>query len=225
MEEKISRLEKCIGYEFKDKGLAREALTHSSYVNELTIKKFKHYERLEFLGDAVLELAVSEFLYENFPEKREGEMTGIRASLVCERTLAECSRNIGIPDLLILGKGEAQKGGAQRDSILCDVFEAVAAALYLDAGYKKAREYIERFLLTDWEDKVMFVDSKSLLQVKLQKEKKKISYENIKKDGPSDSPLYTEGLFIDGKIVEEATAHSRKEAQQKAAYEYLLKHR
>lgn len=217
----IKTLEERIGYCFKDKALPDMALTHSSYANERKINKKNDYERLEFLGDAVLELTVSEFLYENYPGKKEGELTRTRAALVCESTLSECARNYGLPELLLLGKGEAATGGRERDSILCDVFEAVAGAIYLDGGYQAAKNYIHRFVLEDWENKALFVDSKTILQEYIQKKGSVVSYQTLCEEGPANERIYTEELLIDGVPVGSAEGRSKKAAQQSAAYNYL----
>lgn len=133
----LKELEEKIGYEFKQPGLLRQALTHSSYANEKRMKKLSDNERLEFLGDAVLEVTSSEFLYRNYPKAPEGDLTKLRASLVCEPTLALCAKEIGLGDYLYLGKGEDHTGGRGRDSILSDALEAVIGATYLDGGFGK----------------------------------------------------------------------------------------
>lgn len=217
----INKLEENIGYVFTNKELPEMALTHSSYANERKINKKEDYERLEFLGDAVLELTVSEFLYENYPGKKEGDMTRTRAALVCESTLSECARSYGLPELLLLGKGEAATGGRERESILCDVFEAVAGAIYLDGGYEAAKKYIYHFVLDDWENKALFVDSKTILQEKVQKTGGKIRYRTVSEEGPANERIYTEELLIDEVPMCEAKGRSKKAAQQKAAYDYL----
>lgn len=217
----INGLENKIGYIFKDKSLPEMAITHSSYANERKINKSADYERLEFLGDAVLELTVSEFLYENYPGKKEGEMTRCRAALVCEPTLAACARSYSLPDFLLLGKGEAAAGGKERDSILCDVFEAIAGAIYLDGGYEESKKYIYRFVLENWENKALFVDSKTILQERVQKYGGSIEYRTVAEEGPANEKLYVEELLIDGKVVASAQGRSKKAAQQQAAYNYL----
>lgn len=221
MNRDVSGLEQKIEYEFKDKSLIELALTHSSHANERKINKAGDYERLEFLGDAVLELTVSEFLYANYPGKKEGDMTRTRAALVCEPTLAECGREFELQEYIKLGKGEEASGGRQRDSILCDVFEAVAGALYLDGGFEQARKYIHRFVLKDWENKALFVDSKTILQERVQKEGGKVSYRTLSQDGPANDRRYTEELLINDVPMKSATGRSKKAAQQQAAYEYL----
>ncbi len=218
----MAQLEKVLGYTFKDRELLQRALTHSSCANERKINKTENYERLEFLGDAVLELTVSEFLYNNYPQKREGEMTRTRAALVCEPTLASCARVLDLPSFLMLGKGEDATGGREKDSILCDVFEAIAGALYLDGGYSAAGEYIHRFLLDDWEHKALFVDAKTILQEVMQKQKKKISYRTVSESGPANERVFVEELLIDGQSAGTASGKSKKAAQQQLAYDKLL---
>lgn len=218
-----SLLEEKLGYTFKDKELLLRALTHSSSANERKINKTENYERLEFLGDAVLELTVSEFLYNNYPQKREGEMTRTRAALVCEPTLASCARAFDLPSFLMLGKGEDATGGRQKDSILCDVFEAIAGALYLDGGYEAAGRYIHTYLLDDWEHKALFVDAKTILQEVMQKDRKKISYRTVSETGPANERVFVEELLIDGQSVARAQGRSKKAAQQQLAYEELLR--
>ncbi len=221
---RLDELEKLLGYEFKNKSLLARAMTHSSYANERKINFKEDYERLEFLGDAVLELTVSEFLYNNYPTKREGEMTRTRAALVCEPTLSECARQIGLPDFLMLGKGEEATGGRKKDSILCDAFEATAGALYLDGGFKAASGFINKYLLTDWENKALFVDSKTILQEKMQKMGKSISYRTVSEEGTPNERIFVEELLIDGRVVLTDFAGSKKGAQQKLAFAYLKEH-
>ncbi len=224
MNNDLSALEEKLSYTFKDRELLIRALSHSSYANERKINKKGDYERLEFLGDAVVELVVSEFLFSNYPQKKEGEMTRTRAALVCEPTLAGCAREIDLPSFLLLGKGEEATGGRQKDSILCDVFEAVAGAIYLDGGYEAARTYILEYVLRDWENKALFVDSKSILQERMQKHGHRVSYVTISESGPANERTYVEELHIDGQAYTKADGHSKKAAQQKAAYEYLKVH-
>ena len=145
----IADLESIIKYSFNDKKLLEQALTHSSYANERKINKSEDYERLEFLGDAVLELVSSEFLFHNNPELAEGKLTKLRSSMVCEPALAYCAREIGLEQYIRLGKGEEHTGGRDRDSIISDVMEAVIGAIYLDGGIAPANDYIHRFILSD----------------------------------------------------------------------------
>ena len=164
----LKELQQKIDYQFKDENLLFTALTHSSYANEHKLHKIHHNERLEFLGDAVLEVVSSDFLFKNFPDMAEGQMSKKRASLVCEPTLAYCARQIGLGKYLMLGKGEDMGGGRNRDSILSDALEAVIGSIYLDGGIEQAGSFIMTHVLNDIEHKAMFQDSKMfVMQVKL----------------------------------------------------------
>lgn len=218
-------LQKRIGYDFRDSGRLIKALSHSSYINELKLEKHDDYERTEFLGDAVLELTVSEFLYNTHPEMREGEMTKLRASLVCEPTLAYCAREgFELGNYLLLGKGEDSSGGRGRDSIVSDVFEALIGAIYLDGGLDAAKNFIHRFLLTDYEKKIEFVDSKTILQEYAQNHGLSLEYELIEEKGPEHDRDYVMKATLGDKISETGCAKSKKAAQQNAAYAILKKH-
>ena len=157
-------LEERIGYRFQNIALLKQALTHSSFTNEQKINKQKHYERLEFLGDAVLEMVSSEFLFKAHPQMPEGELTKLRASMVCEPSLAFCARDLELGKFILLGKGEESTGGRKRESITSDVMEAVIGAIFLDGGIECAKAFINRFILSDLEDKQLFYDSKTNLQ-------------------------------------------------------------
>ena len=194
-------------------------------INELKLNKHDDYERTEFLGDAVLELTVSEFLYRTHPEMREGDMTKLRASLVCEPTLAYCAREgFDLGKYVLLGKGEDASGGRGRDSIISDVFEAIIGAIYLDGGAKAAGDFIYRFVLTDYEKKIEFVDAKTILQEYAQDQGMSLEYIPVAELGPSHDRDYVMRAVLDGRISEEATAKSKKAAQQSAAYAILTKH-
>ena len=164
----LSELMDKINYQFKDINLLKNALTHSSYANEKTIKKYKDNERLEFLGDAVLELTSSDYIYKNYSNMNEGQMTRLRASIVCEQTLAFCTRAIDLGKYLYLGKGEDLTGGRNRKSILSDALEAVIGAIFLDGGFANAKEFVLKYILTDIEHKQLFYDSKTILQEMVQ---------------------------------------------------------
>ncbi len=217
-------LQNRIGYDFRDSSYLQTALSHSSYINELKLNRHDDYERCEFLGDAVLELAVSEFLYKTHKEMREGEMTKLRASLVCEPTLAYCAREgFDLGKYLLLGKGEDASGGRSRDSILSDVFEAVAGAIYLDGGFENAKEFIYRFVLTDYEKKIGFRDSKTTLQEYAQDHGLKLEYELVEERGPEHDRDYVMRAILGDDISETGIAKSKKAAQQNAAYAVLGK--
>ncbi len=216
-------LEAKIGYVFKDKNLLKSALAHSSYVNEMKINRIADYQRLEFLGDAVLEVTVSDFLYRNHPEMPEGDMTRLRSSLVCEPTLAFCARAFSLSDYILLGKGEEMQGSRYRDSIVSDIFEAIIGAIYIDGGMEPAALHIKKYVLTDIEHKQLFHDSKSRLQIMTQKTGDELSYEVIDESGPDHRKKYTVAVFINGEKIACGTGSSKKSAEQHAAYEALLK--
>lgn len=163
-EKQITELQEAIGYQFKEEHLLVHALTHSSYAHEKFQSRLADNERLEFLGDAVLEVITSEFLYTEYPGKEEGDLTKLRASLVCETNLAQSARQVNLGDYLMLGKGEDLTGGRERDSILSDAFEAVIGAMYLDGGFTSAKEFVLSFVLNDIEHRKLFFDSKTILQ-------------------------------------------------------------
>ena len=216
-------LEERIGYHFHNIALLKQALTHSSFTNEQKINKLKHYERLEFLGDAVLELVSSEFLYKIKPEMPEGEMTKTRASMVCEPSLAFCARDLELGQFILLGKGEETTGGRKRDSITSDVMEAVIGAIYLDGGMEPAREFINRFILSDLEDKQLFYDSKTNLQELVQAVyKKDIQYKLVGECGPEHDKTFLVEVCLDQERIGSGEGRTKKAAEQMAAYEALL---
>lgn len=219
----IEELEKRIGYVFQDKSLLRQALTHSSYANERKINKIKDYERIEFLGDAVLELVTSEFLFREQEEMSEGELTRKRASLVCEPSLAFCARGISLENFIFLGKGEERSGGRNRDSIISDVMEAMIGAVYLDSGFEEAKKFIHRFVLSDLEDKVLFYDAKTILQEKMQKDGQDIYYVLIGEEGPEHDKIFLVEVRQGNRVLGKGSGHNKKSAEQQAAYEALRK--
>ena len=173
MNNNLNELQELLGYEYKNKELLNQALTHSSYANEHQLGKNGSNERLEFLGDAVLELVSSEFFYGVYPDKPEGELTKIRAGFVCEAALADCAKNIKLSKFLKLGKGEEHTGGRMRPSIISDAFEALIGSIYLDGGFANAKEVILKFILNEYENKVFFYDSKTILQEVIQSQDSK----------------------------------------------------
>lgn len=220
----IGQLETEIGYAFKDKNLILKALTHSSYANEKKMEKYNHNERLEFLGDAVLEVCTSDFLFKEYLDKPEGDLTRLRASIVCEPTLAECARAIHLPDFLMLGKGEETTGGRYRDSIVSDAFEAVIGAIYLDGGIEEAKKFIIRFVLNDIENKHLFYDSKTILQETVQKlYKKKVEYKLISEEGPDHDKKFNVQVLLEDTILGEGIGRTKRKAEQQAAYQAILK--
>lgn len=222
MNEQLKELEEKISYHFQDKHLLAQALTHSSYANEHRLDHNHCNERLEFLGDAVLEIVTSDFLYHKYTEKPEGDLTKIRASIVCEPTLAYCAEAINLGSYLFLGKGEDATGGRNRNSVVSDAMEAVIGAIYLDGGFASAKEYIHRFILNDIEHKQLFYDSKTILQELIQGRHEQISYELIDESGPDHDKQFTVAVLVDGERVSEGEGHTKKAAEQQAAYQALL---
>ena len=220
--EQIKEFQEKIGYQFQQEGLLRQALTHSSYANEHRMKKLSDNERLEFLGDAVLEIVTSDFLYHEHSDVPEGELTRVRASIVCEQTLAFCTRALNLGDYLFLGKGEDQTGGRKRKSILSDAFEAIIGAIYLDGGFANAKEFIHRFVLNNVEHMQLFYDSKTILQELIQGRHEQLSYELIDESGPDHDKQFTVAVLVDGERVSEGEGHTKKAAEQQAAYQALL---
>ena len=220
----LKKFEEIAGYQFRDHKLLRQAVTHSSYANEKRMGKNKCNERLEFLGDAVLELVSSEYIYNENPEKPEGDLTKTRASYVCEPTLALCARELGIGEYIQLGKGEDITGGRERDSILSDTLEATIGAVYLDGGFERAREYIYRHILKDIEKKKLFYDSKTKLQEIVQGDHMDLEYELVSEEGPDHNKTFTVSVNIGGKRIATATDRTKKKAEQSAAYQAILKY-
>lgn len=220
----LTRLEQRIGYLFQDKTLFRKALTHSSYVNEHRMDKLQCNERLEFLGDAVLEIVSSEYLYGKYPEKPEGELTKIRASIVCEPTLAFCADEIQLGSYLLLGRGEDSTGGRQRHSVVSDAMEALIGAIYLDGGFANAKEFIHSFVLNDIEHKQLFYDSKTILQEMVQAEvHHNVEYEVLGEEGPDHNKTFEVCVLLGGKEIGRGSGRTKKAAEQVAAYHGILK--
>lgn len=214
-----------IGYHFNDISYLELACTHSSYAHEHTnaAHHSKHNERLEFLGDAVLELVSSEFIYLKNEKMNEGDMSKLRASIVCEPTLALCARQIGLQDYLFLGKGEEISGGRNRDSVISDAMEALIGAVYLDGGLASAKEFIHSFVLNDLENKKLFYDSKSILQEYAQARGIDCRYELLGEEGPEHIKKFKMAVLLDEKEYAVGEGNSKKHAQQQAAYEAILK--
>ena len=220
---KLDEFEKVIGYHFTNQGLLRQALTHSSYAHEHHMKPLADNERLEFLGDAVLELVSSEFLYRSYPNDPEGNLTKTRASLVCEPTLAFCTSEIHLGDYLYLGKGEDMSGGRKRKSILSDALEAVIGAIYLDGGFANAKEFVLRFILTDIEHKQLFYDSKTILQEVVQGSRsEELHYRLVREEGPDHDKSFVMEALIGDEVIGRGMGHTKKAAEQEAAYHALL---
>ena len=221
--QKIKDFQNTIGYNFQSEGLLRQALTHSSYANEKHMKKLSDNERLEFLGDAVLELVSSDFLYKNYQKLPEGELTKLRASIVCEPTLALCAKELQLGEYLFLGKGEDQTGGRERKSILSDALEAVIGAIYLDGGFANAKEFVLKYIMTDIEHKQLFYDSKTILQEVVQGEHESLQYVMTEESGPDHNKSFTVEAHIDNVCLGVGSGHTKKAAEQEAAYRALLK--
>ena len=222
--DKLKKLEEKTGYRFKNFEWLCLAMRHSSYTNEHRMERLDCNERLEFLGDAVLELVSSEFLYKNYPELSEGELTKLRASLVCEPTLAFDSRELDLGNYLLLGKGEEATGGRQRDSVISDAMEATIGAIFMDGGFEEAKKFILRYILDDVEHKQLFHDSKTLLQELVQKESEKgISYEILEEIGPDHDKSFRVQVKVGDMPLGEGTGRTKKSAEQKAAYHAICR--
>jgi ribonuclease-3 len=218
----LKQFQDKIGYYFKNEELLLRALTHSSFANEKHMGKLSDNERLEFLGDAVLELTSSEYLFAHYPHMPEGELTKLRASIVCEPTLAACTEQLQLGTYLRLGKGEDQTGGRKRKSILSDALEAVIGAIYLDGGFANAKEFVEKFILTDIEHKQLFYDSKTILQEVVQGKHEQLSYILLEQSGPDHDKRFTVAVVIGDRQISTGIGHTKKAAEQEAAYQALL---
>ena len=215
----ISDLEQAIGYRFKNITLLQNALAHSSYANERWHDSLKSNERLEFLGDSILGMVVADHLYKTFPDRPEGELTRMRADMVCEQSLARIADRIGLGNHLLLGHGEEQGGGRGRASILADAVESVIAATYLDGGMDAARRFIETFVLCNVPvTRLQTVDYKTRLQERVQQKKAQVlSYALIGETGPDHDKRFTVSVSLNGKEVGQGTGSSKKRAEQEAA--------
>lgn len=225
MEINFSKFEETAAVTFKDKNLLKQAFTHRSYINENKNTRMEHNERLEFLGDAVLELVVTDFLYKKYPSKPEGELTTYRSALVNAITLAEVASNLSMNDYLLLSKGEAKDTGRARQYILANTFEAVVGALYLDQGYDAAKVFIEKNIFVFADQMITrgnLVDAKSMFQEKAQ-EKTGItpSYKLVKELGPDHDKSFTVGVLIGKDQIAIGEGKSKQEAEQNAALRAL----
>ena len=220
----LEELEGKIGYCFQDKSLLKQALTHSSFSNEQKINKWKNYERIEYLGDAVLELISSDYFYHAYPEETEGNLTKMRASAVCEQALAITARELQLGGYMVFGKGEEQNGGRERESIIADAVEAIIGAIYLDGGLEQAKKFIHGFVLNDLDHKRLFYDAKSILQERIQEAKLgELTYELIREEGPEHEKNFVMEARLNGETIGTGQGKSKKTAQQHAAYDALLK--
>ena len=215
----INELEKAIGYQFRNITLLQNALSHSSYANERWHDSLKSNERLEFLGDSVLGMLVAEHLYRTFPDRLEGELTRMRADMVCEKTLAKVANRLDLGRHLMLGKGEESGGGRNRDSILADAVESVLAACYLDGGMDAAVQFVQKFILVNVPvTKLHNADYKTALQELVQQKKNQvIAYRLVGESGPDHDKQFQVELTLNGEIVGIGTGSSKKRAEQAAA--------
>ena len=215
----IKDLEKAIGYQFRDLSLLQNALAHSSYANERWHNSLMSNERLEFLGDSVLGMLVANYLYRTFPNRPEGELTRMRADMVCEKTLARVAGQLELSKHLLLGKGEEQGGGRSRESILADAVESVIAACYLDGGMEAAKAFVEKFILvTVPTQKMNNADYKTALQELVQQKKNQtLSYRLVGESGPDHDKKFEVELTLNGTVVGTGTGSSKKRAEQQAA--------
>lgn len=219
----IKDLETAIGYRFKNITLLQNALAHSSYANERWHDSLKSNERLEFLGDSILGMAVAEYLYRNFPDRPEGELTRMRADMVCETSLAAVADKIGLGAHLLLGHGEERFGGRQRASILADAVESVIAACFLDGGMEAARDFVSKYILTEVPVKQMHnADYKTALQELVQQKKDQVlTYELIGESGPDHDKQFRVQVLLNGAPIGEGAGRSKKRAEQDAAHNAL----
>ena len=215
----IKDLEEAIGYRFHNLSLLQNALTHSSYANERWHNSLLSNERLEFLGDSVLGMLVAEYLFRNFPNRPEGELTRMRADMVCETTLAAAANRIGLGDYLLLGHGEEQGGGRSRDSILADAVESVIAACFLDGGLDAALNFIRQFILVEVPvTRLHNVDYKTQLQELVQQKKNQtLSYALVDESGPDHDKWFDVEVSLNGAVVGKGSGSSKKRAEQDAA--------
>ena len=221
-EQRMPELGSAIGYSFRDPSLLKKALTHPSYSSECGLERYESNQRLEFLGDAILEAVVSDYLYRSHPKTEEGELTRLRASLVFEAALATCARDLGLGRYLLLGKGEERSGGREKPSILSDAFEALIGALFIDGGAEAAGQFIYRFVIDDIDELVLLKDSKSAVQELVQRDRDgELRYETAGLDSPDHMKRFRSDLYVDGKLIATGSGHSKKAAEQDAAMKAL----
>ena len=215
----IKDLEEAIGYHFQNISLLQNALAHSSYANERWHNSLLSNERLEFLGDSILGMLVAEYLYRSFPDRPEGELTRMRADMVCEKTLAKVANEIHLGEHLLLGHGEEQGGGRTRDSILADAVESVIAASFLDGGIQAAKKFIQTFILVEVPvSQLHNVDYKTKLQELVQQKKNQVlAYELVGQSGPDHDKQFSVEVSLNGTIVGKGIGSSKKRAEQDAA--------
>ncbi|MBR3809983.1 MAG: ribonuclease III [Clostridia bacterium] len=218
----FTEFEEKLGYSFKDKSLLELALTHSSFANENKLKK--NNERFEFLGDSVLGFVTAEYLFTEFKNRPEGEMTKLRAAVVCEKSLFKFAEQINLGKYILLGRGEDSTGGRNRPSVVSDAFEAIIAAIYIDGGMEAVKPYILRFIKDAVKRETSFKDNKSLLQEEIQKVKgNSLAYEEVGEEGPDHDKTFVFRVKLNGEIIGEGKGKSKKEAEQNAAGNALNK--
>jgi ribonuclease-3 len=217
----MNEVEKKLGVTFKDKTLIKRALVHRSYLNENRDEHLQNNERLEFLGDAVLELLISSELFKRYPDKAEGELTSIRSALVRTESLAEESRNLGVGEYLLMSKGEDDSGGKDKDYLLANTFEAILGAMYLDMGLEECRRFVQRTLLERLDNIVsneLFIDPKTKVQELIQtKYKVTPTYSILKEEGPDHDKYFTVVLKVKRKNLTEGYGASKQKAEEDAA--------
>ena len=221
----LKKLEESIGYHFKNSQLLEQALTHSSFLNECKDREVPRSdnERLEFFGDAIIEFYVSAYLFEKYADTPEGDMTKLRASMVCEQSLAYCSEQLCLGEYLSMGRGEEASGGRKRASITSDAFEALTAAIFLDAGPEITRKFIRTHLIDALEPSMLFFDAKTRLQEMIQRSgNAKLTYEVLSEDGPSHNKQFITAVYLDGSEIGRGSGHSKKASQQDAAAKAII---
>ncbi|MBR0481202.1 MAG: ribonuclease III [Firmicutes bacterium] len=227
MDNSIEEVEAILGYVFKDKNILVTGLTHSSYANDYLGSSTKGNERLEFLGDAILDMVISADLYDRFPEKQEGFLSKLRAEIVCTEALAEVAEHFKLNEYMLMGKGEEAKGGRYRHSITSDLVEALIAAVYMDGGFENAQRIVHRLMDNTVEKgcrNMLPSDSKTKLQERCQKNGGEAPvYRIIKEEGPDHDKTFTAGVFIGGEQIAEGVGKTKKEAESAAAADALLK--
>lgn len=222
----LAQLEKKLGYKFENLQLLKTAMCHKSYINEAKTKDIQSYERLEFLGDAVLGVVVSRYIYDKFSSLPEGALSKLRASVVCETSLAAVARRLELGEFIYLSRGEEMSGGYDKDAILCDVTEAVIAAMYLDSDMSTAAEFIMKILRDTIEEHAgmhfaMEDDFKTILQEAVQSNGGTVTYDVLSESGPDHDKTYVVAACVNGKTVSEGIGGSKKKAQQDAAQKAL----
>lgn len=225
MENNLKGLEEKLCYNFLDKSLLINALCHKSYINEARGRNITSYERLEFLGDSVLGLVVSRYIFDNFKTFPEGKLSKLRASVVCEETLSQVAKKLGIGKYIIFSKGEKSDGGENKPGVLCDVTEAIIAAIYLDSGFDNAKAFILRNLkdIIDsyGSEKMDSADYKSLFQELVQQNGGEISYKILSEKGPDHLKEYEAGVYVNGELIAKGIGTSKKKAEMSSACEAL----